>query len=145
MRAAMGRSYWFECARCGYRATVSGRADRGLDFFVQTILCRDCKALYDAVTRLRFPDRAGLELLKPGTLRRPKRSSLVRPPAAPPSFQAVLNRLPHSGVNQFRWVQFRLQCPVSPLHRVEAWNEPDECPRCGLHLERNVLPYRLWD
>ena len=31
----------------------SGRADRGLSFFVQTILCRDCRELYDAVTRLR--------------------------------------------------------------------------------------------
>jgi hypothetical protein len=30
----MGRSYWFECPKCGYRAKVSGRADRGLSFFV---------------------------------------------------------------------------------------------------------------
>ena len=55
----MGRSYWFECPKCGYRAKVSGRADRGLSFFVQTILCRDCRELYDAVTRLRVPDESG--------------------------------------------------------------------------------------
>ena len=56
----MGRSYWFECAKCGYRAKVSGRADRGITFFVHTILCRDCRELYDAVTRLRLADeRAG--------------------------------------------------------------------------------------
>ena len=24
----MGRSYWFECSRCGYRAKASGRLDR---------------------------------------------------------------------------------------------------------------------
>jgi hypothetical protein len=50
----MGRSFWFECSRCGYRATVSGGADRGRDLFVQTISCRDCRKLYDAVTRLRI-------------------------------------------------------------------------------------------
>ena len=55
----MGRSYWFECPKCGYRAKVSGRADRGLSFFVQTILCRDCRELYDAVIRLRVPDEFG--------------------------------------------------------------------------------------
>jgi hypothetical protein len=52
----MGRSYWFECPKCGYRAKVSGRADRGLTLFVQTILCSDCRQLYDAVTRLRVAD-----------------------------------------------------------------------------------------
>ena len=55
----MGRSYCFECPTCGYRAKVSGRADRGLTFFVQTILCLDCRQLYDAVTRLRVPDEVG--------------------------------------------------------------------------------------
>src|ERR1700674_5874389 len=55
---AMGRSYWFECPRCGYRAKVSGRADRGFNFSVQSIVCRDCKELYDAVTRARIPDQS---------------------------------------------------------------------------------------
>ena len=55
----MGRSYWFECPKCGYRAKVSGRADQGLTFFVQTILCCDCRELYDAVTRLKVPDEWG--------------------------------------------------------------------------------------
>ena len=54
----MGRSYWFERSRCGYRAKVSGRADRGLHCVVQTILCRDCKELYDAVIRLRISEPA---------------------------------------------------------------------------------------
>ena len=51
----MGRSYWFECARCGYRAKVSGREDRGRTFFVQTEFCRDCRELYDAVSRALVP------------------------------------------------------------------------------------------
>jgi hypothetical protein len=141
----MGRSYWFECAKCGYRATVSGRTDRGVHFFVQTILCRDCKALYDAVTKLKFPDEGRLGLLKPLGLRQPKKPNVSRPPSTPPSFQAALNRLPYTGVKRFRWVHFQLQCPVSKIHRVQTWNEPDRCPRCGLYLEKNALPYRIWD
>jgi len=91
----MGRSYWFECPKCSYRAKVSGRADRGLGFCVQTILCRDCKELYDAVTRLKVPDESG-------GLRGPagfdKARFMKAPPVmtAPPNFQAVLNRLIHT-------------------------------------------------
>ncbi len=140
----MGRSYWFECSKCGYRAKVSGCADRGLDFFVQTVLCRDCKELYDAVTKLRIVSESGIgararRLLGPKLLKR------GRPPRAPPSFQGALNRLPCTGAQHFKWVVFKLQCPVSPNHRIEAWNEPDGCPRCGFYLERNALPYRIWD
>jgi hypothetical protein len=140
----MGRSYWFECPRCSYRAKVSGRADRGLSFFVQTILCRDCRELYDAVTRMRVPDELdgwgnagglrGARLLK------------ARPRiAAPPGFQAVMNQLPATGVMRFKWLPFNLQCPVSALHRVRGWNDPDRCPKCGVYLEKSALPYRLWD
>lgn len=142
----MGRSYWFECGKCGYRAKVSGRADRGLDFFVQTILCRDCRELYDAVTRLRVPDESRWGWPHPaGSWRRVKLSKLHPDASRPPSFQSVLNRLPYAGVRRFRWVQFGLRCPVSPRHRVQCWNEPDRCPRCGLYLEKNALPYRIWD
>ena len=142
----MGRSYWFECARCGYRAKVSGRADRGLDFFVQTIVCQECKELYDAVIRLRLPVESQIGFNhKPAGLRRSGVLNPLRVSAAPPTFQLVLNRLPFMGVRRFRWVQFKPQCPVSPLHRVQSWNDPDKCPRCGLHLEKNVLPYRIWE
>ena len=92
----MGRSYWFECPRCGYRAKVSGRADRGLSFFVQTVLCRDCRELYDAVTRLRVPD----DSLAWGTFaawRRARLQNLQRSLTTPPSFLAALNRLPKQG------------------------------------------------
>jgi len=139
----MGRSYWFECPKCGYRAKVSGHADRGLTFFVQTILCCDCMELYDAVTRWRVPDeRLGL-----GSLPRWRQTRLTpqRGLSAPPAFQSLLNRLPQTGVKQFKWLPFKLQCPVSAFHRVRGWNEPDRCPKCGIYLEKNARPYRFWD
>jgi predicted RNA-binding Zn-ribbon protein involved in translation (DUF1610 family) len=140
----MGRSYWFECAKCGYRAKVSGRADRGLSFFVQTILCRDCRELYDAVIRLRVPDELG-GLGNFGRLRNEKLPRALSGMTAPPGFQAVLNRLPLTGVKRFKWLAFKPQCPVSAIHRVRNWSDPDRCPKCGLYLEKNALPYRLWD
>jgi hypothetical protein len=140
----MGRSYWFECPKCGYRAKVSGRADRGLSFFVQTILCRDCKDLYDAVTRLRVPDEsAGWGRLGGSQMTRILNSQ--RGLRVPPAFQAALNRLPQTGVKHFKWLSFKIQCPVSAVHRVRSWSEPDRCPRCGVFLEKSALPYRLWD
>ena len=141
----MGRSYWFECAKCGYRAKVAGRPDRGLDFFVQTILCRDCKELYDAITRVRMPGGARhhqrVGPLMPG---RP-RVHLLPAPNRPPRFETILNRLPHTHANGFKWVAFKPQCPVSAIHRVRAWNDPDKCPRCGLFLDKSALPFRIWD
>jgi hypothetical protein len=140
----MGRSYWFECPKCSYRAKVSGRADRGLGFCVQTILCRDCKELYDAVTRLKVPDEWD-GLASAGGLHR-ARFQKARPQiAAPPTFHSALNRLPLMGVKRFRWLPFKLQCPVSATHRVRGWNDPDQCPKCGVFLEKSALPYRLWD
>jgi hypothetical protein len=139
----MGRSYWFECPRCGYRARVSGREDRGQAFWVQTILCHDCKDLYDAVTRLSVPD----EPVKLGILAgwRWGRLAPTQGLSSPPSFQAVLDRLPHRGMTGFKWLRFKLQCPVSETHRVRSWKDPDKCPKCGVFLEQSALPYRLWD
>ena len=140
----MGRSYWFECPKCGYRAKVSGRADQGLSFVVQTILCSDCRELYDAVTRLKVADESSgwgaLGGLTKG------RSHRARPRLnSPPRFLAVLNRLPPAGAKRLRWVPFEIQCPVSPVHRVRSWNDPDLCPKCGIYLEKSALPYRMWD
>ena len=140
----MGRSYWYECPKCGYRAKVSGRADRGLNFFIQTISCRDCRELYDAVTRVRVVDEAspwggGLCWRNMGL---PKAKPRVQPP---PTFQAVLNRLMPRGAKRFRWLTYKPQCPVSAFHRVRIWNHPDKCPKCGIHLEQGAVAYRLWD
>jgi hypothetical protein len=139
----MGRSYWFECARCGYRAKVSGREDRGRTFFVQTVFCRDCRELYDAVTRLKVAD----DPVRFGNFAawRWATPDLRRTFSAPPAFQAVLSRLPQRGVKRFRWLPFKLQCPVSAIHQVRSWNDPDKCPRCSVFLEKSALPYRLWD
>jgi len=141
----MGRSYWFECSKCGYRATVSGGADRGLNFFVQTILCRDCKCLHDAVTRLKIPAASASALQQWRYKTRASKQLKTLAPAKPVTFQEALNRLPYNGVRQFRWVRFELSCPVSPLHRVVAWNAPAKCPHCGIFMEQNALPFRIWE
>lgn len=143
---AMGRSYWFECVRCGYRAKVSGGSDRGLNLFVQTAVCRDCKELFDAVTKVRLPVEAHGPLSDHGNGLKPlKPLARLHPPKRPPTFQTALNRLTYVGLSRLRWAQFPLQCPASPIHRVKAWTEPDKCPRCGLHMEKNPLPFRIWE
>lgn len=144
----MGRSYHFECARCGYRAKVSGRSDRGLDLFIQTIVCWDCKQLYDVVTRIRFPETSPIGLTASGSDGMWSRSRLLKrlqAPKFPPSFQAALNRLRTTGIRHSKWVSYPLQCPVSWAHKVQRWAEPGKCPRCGTVLGKNVLPYRIWD
>src|SRR5689334_16135413 len=137
----MGRGYHFECSKCGFRAIVSGRADRGLNLAVQTIVCRECRKLYDAVTAFKLPVESGLKLGNLGLRQR----GLPRGRGTPPSFEEAVNRLAYQGATRFRWLKFKPQCPVSRFHRVEAWNAPDKCPRCGVYLERNALPYRIWD
>ena len=142
----MGRTYWYECERCGYRAKVSGKADRGLSFAVQTILCQDCKRLYDAVTRLRVPDESPLsDWRNTSGLRRLEWARLDHKPARPPTFDTVLNLLPTTGARRFVWLQYKPQCPVSPYHKVKNWNQPCECPVCGVQLERSALPFRIWE
>ena len=76
---------------------------------------------------------------------RSKGLGLRRPVKRPPSFQAALNRLACLGAKAARWLEFDLQCPVSPLHRVQVWNEPDKCPKCGIYLEKGALPFRIWE
>jgi hypothetical protein len=137
----MGRSYWFECSKCGYRAKVSGKVDRGLNFFVQTIVCRDCKELYDAVTRVKVvAEGAGKPELRSLGSSKPWGSG-----RNPPTFQVALNRLTVMGGRHFKWIQYPLQCPVMSFHRVHPWTDPDKCPRCGIYLEKNTLPFRTWD
>jgi len=140
----MGRSYSFECGRCGYTARVSGGPDRGVNLHVQTISCRDCHALYDAVIRMRVPDEQWPRLLRGGLSFQLRPIGQGREPG-PPTFAAALNRLQYRGAPRYRWVSFRLQCPVSALHRVDPWNDPDKCPQCAGFMEKTVLPFRLWE
>ncbi len=134
----MGKSYWFECGKCGYRAKVAGRAEEGLHLAVQTILCQDCKELYDAVTQLRLLDGS-----RPALHGRLESTGAL--PKQPPSFAWALNRLRYSTSKVSDWVKFPLQCPVGPNHRVRSWTDPDRCPRCGVHLEKAALAFRVWD
>ena len=139
----MGRSFWFECSKCGFRANVSGQFDRGLNVAVQTIHCRDCRKLYDAVIHLRVPDELKERSLNFGL--RPRISPPQRAPASPPVLQVLVNRLPYKGIKYFRWMRYKPQCPVSAYHQVREWNAPDKCPRCGIFLEQNAIPYRIWE
>jgi hypothetical protein len=142
----MGRTYLFECSRCEYRAKVSGGEDRGFNFFVQTILCRDCRGLYDAVVRVRAPELSGADARKTSLgLRGPKLQRLQTKPDVPPTFSSVLNRLAFPGAKQFRWVEFKVRCPVSGMHRIEPWSEGNKCPRCGSFLDKHPLAFRIWD
>jgi hypothetical protein len=140
----MGRTYLFDCSRCGYRAKVSGRADHGFTACVQTIVCLDCKKLYDAVTRAKRPLSNGAPLqkqLKAASWKLSNRSSSD----SPPTFGSAVNRLAFTGGQRHRWVDYPLRCPVAAWHRVQEWNEPDKCPKCGTYLERHALAYRIWD
>jgi len=139
----MGRTYLFECSRCEFRAKVSGRADKGFSLQVQTILCRDCKNLYDAVVRMKLPEIPARKInsgLRTSTLLRTQST-----PENTPIFQAALNRLMFPGAKRQRWVDFKLRCPAIPSHRVREWNDPDVCPKCGTPMEKHALPYRIWD
>ena len=122
----MGRTYSFECSKCGYRARVAGGADEGEHFAVQTIACTDCKALHDAVTRFKASSR-----------------QKGNPPQTAPQYAVVLNRLPPRGTRQ--WLKFKPVCPVLSRHRIRLWKQPDKCPRCGTFMERDGIPFRVWD
>ena len=135
----MGRSYLFECSKCGYHATVSGGADAGGEFSVQTTACRDCRVLFDSVVRWRMPDN-GFKFMADFRLRLRKSDH-----ETPPSFEAALSRLPLLDIRKFKWVQFKPRCAVSLAHRVHAWNEPGKCPRRGNFMDKNALPFRYWD
>jgi hypothetical protein len=127
---------------------VSGRADRGVNVFVETIHCRDCKELHDAVTRIRIPDEIQDRVRTSfcaGGLLRPKLAGWAWAANGPPSFLAALGRLSYTGSTRFKWLDFKLQCPVSPSHSVQRWSEPGKCPRCGIFLDKNAVPYRIWE
>ena len=120
----MGRMYFFECSECGYRACVSGGTDRGEHLAVQTVLCANCRELYDAVVEF-------------------EASRKGNNPKTVPGFAVLLNRLPPHGAR--KWIKLQLTCPVSPLHCVRVWKQPDKCPKCGVHLELDGMPFRIWD
>jgi hypothetical protein len=141
----MGRSYIYECQKCGYRAIVSGRNDRGVNFAVTTIRCLDCRELRDAVTALRLSES---EMQAKDNPSRPIKGRVLRENwnlKLPPSAEAVFNRLAVRDGSKYRWVHYAPRCSRSPVHRIEPWIDPGLCPKCGIHMEKGAMPYRLWD
>jgi hypothetical protein len=127
----MGRTYHFECPQCHYRANLSGGADSGVHCEVQTVRCHDCRELYDVFTRRRRRENAESKPVKfPGFFR----------PEIPP----VILR-DGSKSRRLVWQKFSPACPVNAKHFVEPWKDPGRCPRCGNFMEKNGLPFRLWD
>ena len=137
----MGRTYLFECLKCGYRAKVSGGAAEGAQCAVQTILCYECRELHDVVISL----KVALPRLAGDTGAGTRLAGKPRLPRTAPPIAAVLERLPLPGRTRTRWLKFKPACPVSARHRIREWRQPDKCPRCGVFLEMNAIPFREWD
>jgi len=140
----MGRTFQYECPQCQYRASVSGGADRGLNCSIQTILCRDCRRLFDVFTRLRqtveeTPPRSGPARLLPAAVTVPPLQLTGGPGSVSTSRAAA------AAVRAWKWIELKAACPVAENHRIELWGDPGRCPRCGNYLEKNAYPYRLWD
>ena len=47
----MGTLYLFTCDACGYKAEVSGGDDAGMMCLTTTIVCEECRRLYDVATQ----------------------------------------------------------------------------------------------
>jgi hypothetical protein len=132
----VGRTYIFECPLCQYRARVSGSADSGLHCEVQTVVCRDCRELFDVFTRVRR---------RAGEVEKIKFPAFFRPEIPPVILNESSFNPRRSPARQFVWNKFAPACPVDPKHFVEKWKDPGRCPRCGNFLEKSGLPFRLWD
>jgi len=130
----MGKSYLFECSKCGYRAVACGGVADGRDLRVQTVLCKDCRSIYDCVIGLRAV--GGRPLWKQFD---PLSQDIA------PSLESVLKQLPLSPQEATFWKEFELACPKEATHRVEPWTSPGRCPRCRAYIEGGGLPYRAWD
>jgi hypothetical protein len=132
----VGKTYLFECPLCQYRVKISGGADRGLHCEIQTVICRDCRELYDVFIRQRRRADA-VDLVKfPGFYRPEIPPTILREGSVSPSGKPPVPLV---------WRTTAIACPVEPQHSVEAWNDPARCPRCGNYMEKNGFPYRTWD
>ena len=135
--SVMGRTYLFTCPKCEYRARVSGGADEGEQFHIQTIACEDCRELFDAVVKSK-------SFLKAAPADKAQRHFHAEESGKPaPKFSAMLNRLPLRGPRL--WWKFKPICPVWAKHRIRNWRKPDRCPKCGAFMEQEALPFRIWD
>jgi len=51
----------FRCPDCGYAVEISGGLDYGFTGVTQTILCKECKELYDISLEVRAPEMCAKE------------------------------------------------------------------------------------
>jgi len=130
----MGKTYLFVCEKCDYRVAVAGGFSEGCDLKVQTVRCRDCRALYDCVIELRHSSPRPLW----------KRVNAM-PEDIRPNLASALNRLPVGSSDALACSTFAPRCPVDETHRIELWTTPGRCPKCRAFMERGALPFRLWD
>jgi hypothetical protein len=133
----MGRTFHYHCTQCPYQASISGGADGGRDCDVQTILCRECRELYDVFTRVRrvAGQRESAR----------KFSAFTRPEIPPVILRDSLFAGKPAKPRRFEWVKMKPACPVSAKHQVEAWKHPGRCPRCHAFMEPIGLPFRVWE
>jgi len=147
----MGRTFQFECPQCQYQARVGGGADTGINCAVQTIVCLDCRRLFDVFTRFRL--REGEEEPAPAGVKTRSGPNLLPAGVNILPFWLVKNpwsvfapgRRSSDPPKQQHWAAVKPVCPVAASHQIKIWNAPGRCPRCGNHLEKNGLPYRLWE
>jgi hypothetical protein len=133
----VGKTFHFECPQCHYRANLCGGAAEGFYCEVQTIICRDCRELFDVFTRVRRrADEPPLPVKFPAFAR-----AEIPPVILQDSLFAPTRRAPRPLI----WEECQLICPAQPKHFVEAWNDPGRCPRCGNFMEKNGFAFRVWD
>jgi len=146
----MGRTFHFDCPSCHYRARVAGGADAGVNCAVRTIVCLDCRQLFDVFIRLRR--RADGRKSPAGRRVRPGRNPFPAAVIIPPlclvdNVWSVFQPKPgpRRPRMKWRWEEVKPVCPVAGSHRIKIWNAPGRCPRCGNLLEKTLFPYRWWD
>jgi len=139
----MGRTYLFECAKCGYRAELAGGAERGRQLAVQTIHCLNCRELRDVVTEWKRPEPGPTH--SPAWKLKPTPFEPACEATPPPSFASAVNSLTVRRGQPFRWARFKLACPVAPWHEIRRWQQPGKCPKCGIFLDGGGTPFKAWD
>lgn len=117
----MGQCYDFKCPACSYSAVVSGGDDRGMYGATTTIVCHDCRELFDvSISDERWDGKADLS-----------NEPIVCPGRAPD------NEIEEDeDEDEFDY--------SNPEHKVERWTDPGPCPHCGETLKAGDC-VMLWD
>ena len=125
----MGCVYTFICPRCEYQAHVAGKIAEGLHCVTQTIACDECKIVRDVTLKLRVTEVPEAET---------RILLTAKPDFLPPM-------LLHGKPQRTKWLEFKPTCPMDAAHRIGVWTSPGKCPRCGIFMEQDGIPYRIWD